>query len=186
DGNADKGKKTLTFTPEIPKAGRYEVRLAYTPGTNRATNTPVHILHLDGEFTGHVNQQETPPIDGRFVSLGTFRFDRSGQWYILISNEGTTGHVIVDAVQLLPHAKEAREKPLAPDTSPRGGERGQPDVKKLEADLKKLTDAGPPRPVAMAVQEAAKIEDCHVCIRGNVQNRGDKVPRGFLQVLTPG
>jgi hypothetical protein len=189
DGNADKGKKTLTFTPVIPKAGRYEVRLAYTPGTNRATNAPVHILHLDGEFTGHVNQQETPPIDGRFISLGTFRFDTSGQWYIMVSNEKTLGHVIVDAVQLLPEDAERKEEPL-PAPSPRSGEKGKAedkfDVKKLEAELKKLTDAGEPRPVAMGVKEAAKIEDCHICIRGNFQNRGEKVARGFLQVLSAG
>src|SRR5205823_5650832 len=32
---------------------------------------------------------------------------------------------------------------------------------------------------------AARIEDAYVCIRGLVNNRGDKVPRGFLQVLSP-
>ena len=36
-----KGEKTLTFVPEIPKAGKYEVRLAYVPGTNRASKVPV-------------------------------------------------------------------------------------------------------------------------------------------------
>src|SRR5262249_23576629 len=89
DGNAGKGEKTLTFVPEFPSAGKYEVRLAYVPASNRSAKVPVHILHLDGEFTGNVNEQQTPPIDGRFVSLGTFRFDKSGQWYVIVSNEGT-------------------------------------------------------------------------------------------------
>src|SRR5262249_47823701 len=102
DGNADKGQKTLTFIPEFPRAGRYEVRLAYAPGSNGATKVPIHILHLDGEYSGQVNEQETPRIDGRFVSLGTFRFDMSGQWYVIISNEGTSGHVVVDALQFIP------------------------------------------------------------------------------------
>lgn len=57
-----------------------------------------------------------PPIDHRFVSLGKFRFDESGQWYILISNEGTDGHVIVDALQLLP--AESRE-PKAESRQPK-------------------------------------------------------------------
>jgi hypothetical protein len=182
DGNAGKGQKTLTFVPEFPAAGRYEVRLAYTPGTNRATKVPVHVLHLDGEFTGHVNEQETPPIDGRFVSLGTFRFDRSGQWYVLVSNEGTSGHVIVDAVQLLPAdgaaAKKAESKPAA-KTAP-------PDSAALEAQLKKLEADGPQRPAAMGVVEAAKVGDTSICIRGNLNNRGDRVPRGFLRVATTG
>src|SRR5262249_21716824 len=102
DGNAGKGEKTLTFVPEFPSAGKYEVRLAYLPASNRATKVPVHILHLDGEYSGNINQQEKPPIDGRFISLGTFRFDKSGQWYVIVSNEGTTGHVVVDAVQFIP------------------------------------------------------------------------------------
>jgi hypothetical protein len=102
DGNKDKGQKTITFTPEIPKTGRYEVRLAWVPASNRASNTPVSLLHLDGEVNLTVNQRETPPIGDRFISLGQFRFDTSGQWFVLISNEDTDGHVIVDAVQFIP------------------------------------------------------------------------------------
>jgi hypothetical protein len=185
DGNADKGQKTLTFTPEIPKTGRYEVRLAYTPGGNRAPKVPVHILHLDGEHTGYINEQETPSIDGRFVSLGTYRFDRSGQWYVLISNEGTTGHVIVDAVQLLPEPTASGGHRPA-ENEKKKEQPAQLDSRQLEEQLKLLTDNGPTRPVAMGVKEAARIEDAYVCIRGLANNRGDKVPRGFLQVLSPG
>jgi hypothetical protein len=179
DGNAGKGGKTLTFVPEIPKAGKYEVRLAYAPGTSRATKVPVSVLHVDGEFDGHVNMQETPPIDGRFVSIGTFRFNTNGQWFVMVSNEDTTGHVTVDAVQLLPEdedkgTSDAKPKPVTAD------------VKKLEAELKKLTESGPDRPTAMGVQEAAKVENCPVAIRGNIHNKGEVVPRGFLQVATRG
>jgi hypothetical protein len=106
DGNAGKGSKTLTFVPEIPKAGKYEVRLAYVPSTNRAPRVPVSVLHVDGEFEGHVNMQEAPPIDGRFVSLGTFRFNTNGQWFVMVSNEDTKGHVVVDAVQFLPEDED--------------------------------------------------------------------------------
>src|SRR5712691_4221388 len=88
----NKGQKTVTFTPEVPKVGMYEVRLAYSPGTNRATNVPIEILHLDGEFEGKINEREAPSIDHRFLSLGKFRFDESGQWYVSISNEDTDGH----------------------------------------------------------------------------------------------
>jgi hypothetical protein len=184
DGNTGKGEKTLTFVPEFPSAGKYEVRLAYVPASNRSAKVPVHILHLDGEFTGHVNEQETPPIDGRFVSLGTFRFDKSGQWYVIVSNEGTAGHVVVDAVQFIPEemkdAGKAASKPA---------ETAKPNPlassKALESELKKLQDKGPQRPLAMGVEDVAKVHDAFVCIRGNIHNRGDKVPRGFLQVLSP-
>jgi hypothetical protein len=186
DGNADKGQKTLTFVPEFPRAGRYEVRLAYVPGGNRATKVPVNILHLDGEFTGHINQREVPPIDGRFVSLGTFRFEKGSQWFVMVSNEDRSGHVIVDAVQFLPEELIADSQAAAPKPEAVAKAGLAAEVKKLEEELKRLTAGGPQRPVAMAVKEADKIEDCHICIRGNTHNRGEQVPRGFLQVATIG
>jgi hypothetical protein len=59
-------------------------------------------------------------------------------------------------------------------------------VKTLEKKLAKLRKNAPPRPVAMAVEEAQAIEDCRVCIRGSVHHRGAVVPRGVLQVATLG
>jgi hypothetical protein len=180
DGNADKGKKTLTFTPKLPHAGRYEVRLAYVPHKNRASKVPVHILHQDGEFSGFVNEQQSPPMDGRFLSLGTFRFDTTpDKWYLIVSNEDTDGYVVVDAVQFIPEemAKELQaKKPTA-----RPGESA-----KLEAELKKLQTSGPERPLAMSVKDAARIEDGFVCVRGNIHNRGETVRRGFMQVIGGG
>ena len=88
------------------------MRLAYPAASNRATKVPVFVLHQDGEFTGVVNEQVTPHIDGRFVSVGTFRFDTTDKWYVIMSNEGTTGHVVVDAVQFIPEemAKGQKDK----------------------------------------------------------------------------
>jgi cytochrome c553 len=60
------------------------------------------------------------------------------------------------------------------------------ELKELETALKRLTETGPARPLLMAVQEAARVEDCQVCIRGNIHNRGEKVRRGFLQVASAG
>jgi hypothetical protein len=176
DGNTDKGKKTLTFTPKLPQAGRYEVRLAYVPHKNRASKVPVHILHLDGEYSGFVNEQQAPPMDGRFISLGTFRFDTTDKWYLIVSNEDTDGFVVVDAVQFIPE-EMAREQQVKKPAATAG------DSAKLEGELKKLQASGPERPVAMCVEDTSKIEDCHVCIRGNIHSRGEKVPRGFMQVI---
>jgi hypothetical protein len=177
DDRSTRDEKTLTFVPDFPQGGRYEVRLAYVAHENRADKVPVTILAADGEHTVHVNMKKPPPVDGRFVSLGTYRFEQGTQWFVLISTEGTTGHVSVDAVQFLP---EDAVKPAAPTES----RKDALDVKKLEDELKKLMESGPTRPVAMAVKEAAKIEDGFICIRGNTHNRGETVPRGFLQVLS--
>jgi hypothetical protein len=99
DGNEAKGEKSVTFTASLPEPGYYEVRLAYTHDPNRANNVPVQIRHRTGTANVVVNQRIAPPIDRMFVSLGRFSFGREA--VITISNTGTTGHVIVDAVQLL-------------------------------------------------------------------------------------
>ena len=180
-----KGEKTLTFQPDLKKAGRYEVRFAYQHGTSRATNVPVTVFHADGETTVYVNEQEAPVLDGRFVSLGQFRFEGNGFGYALVSNEGTVGHVTADAVQFLP--AEMVEVAIATGDSgktPAKKQGATTQLKALEDKLKKLQETGPKRPLVMSVREEEKIEDTFVHVRGSVHNPGAKVPRGFLQVAT--
>ena len=102
DGNEGKGKKTARFDLDLPAAGRYEVRVAYVANANRATNVPVTVESADGSTTVRVNQKREPARGSSFVSLGTFRFAGGKQGAVVIANEGTDGHVIVDAVQCLP------------------------------------------------------------------------------------
>jgi len=102
DGNTDRGKQSATFTPELPAAGKYEVRLAYTPHPNRASNARVTVWHADGLTSTTVNQQKRPPVDGLWVSLGTFRFDKGRSGSVTVSNDRADGFVVVDAVQFLP------------------------------------------------------------------------------------
>jgi hypothetical protein len=104
DGNEAKGHKSARFVLPVKEAGEYEVRLSYSPNPNRATNVPVAVSGFTGGNTKKitVNQKQPPTIDGLFVSLGSFRFDAGAKATIGISNAGTDGHVIVDAVQLVP------------------------------------------------------------------------------------
>jgi hypothetical protein len=102
DGNADKGAKKVVFHPNLPKAGAYEVRLAYAAFNNRATNTPVTIRTSRGEKTVIVNQRLAAEIGELFHSLGRFDLDAGNATSIVISNASTDGYVIVDALQLLP------------------------------------------------------------------------------------
>lgn len=180
-----KESKSLRFIPEIPADGMYEVRLAYVPGTNRATNTPVTIVHGNGKKELKVNQQKTPPLTGgRFVSLGTFFFKKGKSGEVVLSNKGTTAHVIGDAVQFLP---EALAKKMAPTkTAPPARKVDPKRLKQLEQRLKALTKKGPKPPMVMAVNEMPKAADCPLCIRGNIHNPGKVVPRGVLQILTSG
>jgi hypothetical protein len=193
DLDAGKGEKTLTFHPELLKAGRYEVRLAYVPSSNRAAEVPVTILSADGETTVHVNQQLPPPIDGRFISLGKHRFEQNGQGFVLISNQGTKGHVIADAVQFIPlelpeapPASVGKISPIHSGTAEKlaAAKMASDEVKRLEAALKKLVESGPKRPMAMSVKEEEEIGDAQIHIRGSVHTLGQKARRGFLQAAT--
>ena len=99
DDNANKGKCVATFKTDLPKAGKYEVLVAYTINANRATNVPVTVKFAGGQKTVIVNQKQSPTRDNIFLPIGTFTFDKTAE--VQISNEGTNGHVIVDAVQFI-------------------------------------------------------------------------------------
>ena len=49
-----------------------------------------------------VNQRKKPPIDGLWVSLGTFEFEKGKAGSVRSTTPGPTGYVIIDAVQWLP------------------------------------------------------------------------------------
>ena len=184
DANSDKGNKSLTFLPELTRAGLYEVRFAYVAGTNRSENVPVTIFSADGDKTIHVNQRQAPGIDSHFISLGQFRFELNGQGFVIIGNEDTKGHVTADAVQFIPVEKaEAIPAPGAPPIAATAKNK-EGDLKHLEAELKALNERGTARPMYMTVREQSDIADTHIHVRGSVHNLGDQVPRGFLQIAS--
>lgn len=107
DQKSDKGKKSVTWTPDFPEAGRYEVRVSHCYNVRRATNTPVTIRHAAGETTIRINQQAVPKHGKLFRSLGVFAFKKGKMGSVTISTEGTKGqYVIADAVQFLPRPRD--------------------------------------------------------------------------------
>ena len=172
DENDGKGEKKAQFTTILGETRDYEVLVAYSSGSNRAKNVPVTIQHAEGKTTVIIDQSERPSIWETFTSVGTFPFSKEKPATIIISNEKTTAHVIADAVAFIAPNSVIPQKPKT-------------DLKKLEsrhkslvAKLKKL------QPVTMAPTEAETIADGHVHIRGQVRNKGAKVPRGFLTVAS--
>jgi hypothetical protein len=103
DGDARDGKASATFAIDLPKPGRYQVRLGFLAHSNRATRVPVAIVHAGGTATSIVDQTKPPP--GGFLSLGTYNFQKQAR--IIVSNAGSDGYVIADGVQLLPSAESA-------------------------------------------------------------------------------
>lgn len=102
DGGEKDGKQSATYTPDLPTAGKYEVRVCYSPNPNRATNVPAIVTHADGATTLMINQQKTPPLNGVWLSLGTFAFAKGTGGKLTITNKDVNGYVIIDAVQWLP------------------------------------------------------------------------------------
>jgi hypothetical protein len=191
DGAAGKGEKSVAFQAELPHDGLYEVRMSYTHGSNRSPSVPVTIYFDGDQETVQVDQRQPPPIDGRFISLGRWRFRKGAGDAAFITNEGTTGHVIVDSVQFIP-AEQLETKAAAVDTSDAADKADQgarsttlqeieAEVKRFEADLKRLREtAPPPAPLTMGVKDERETGDFRVCVRGIVHNLGEHVRRGFL------
>lgn len=101
DGDTAKGEQRARFTPDLPAAGNYRVAITYGALSNRASAVPVVIHHADGESTVMVNQKKKAAEKDVLQPLGTFRFEQGKAGWLEIRNEGTQGHVIVDAAQWL-------------------------------------------------------------------------------------
>ncbi|MDI1312468.1 DUF1553 domain-containing protein, partial [Prosthecobacter sp.] len=185
DKNEGKGEKTVTFTPKIPKTGRYEVRVAFNAGPDRAASATVTILHADGEELKAI-KMTTDSLKGlQFATLGTYRFEANGQGFVLISNANSQGYVTVDAVQFLPADEATPSQPVAKKESPTAIKLKQ-RLAALEKELKALQKDQPDRPEAMSVADDSLPEDAKIHIRGSTRNLGASVPRGFIQAALHG
>jgi hypothetical protein len=102
DMNQGKGTKEAVFTIPIKESGMYEVRFGYTALGNRASNVPVVVNAADGPHRYSVNEQRKPAVEGALHKLGVHSFTADTPVRIVVYTNGTDGHVVVDAVQLLP------------------------------------------------------------------------------------
>ena len=101
DDRSGKGTQSVRGEFEVPETGRYEVRLSYTDSSSRDPQIPVTIEGAKETHLVRINQQVTPPHPGGFATIGIFQFSTGKPSAVTISNKGTTGHVIADAVQLV-------------------------------------------------------------------------------------
>ncbi len=192
DMNEQQGSKTVSFEPAKLPPGNYEVKLAYAPGPNRATNTRVSVFSADGEKHLSIDQKADPPIEGLWYSLGRYRFEKDGQAFIIVSNEDANGHVVADAVQFLSdasvsevatNAAEASKKdPSNEVVSSKGAIAAE--LKRMESTKKELEGTLRQQPKSMALRPKDDASDIPIHIRGDVHNLGKIVPRGTLQLVS--
>jgi hypothetical protein len=188
DDQAGKGAKRVIFRGSLPESGRYEVRVAYSAGANRAERVPVVVTSRTGRRTVHLDQTRTPSVAGLFEPVGQFEFEKGGACSVTIETSGTEGrHVLVDAVQFIAVADLERERSqLAAAT---GGDT-DPLFRMSEGELKKTLDQLiadlKDEDVVMAPRDAREPADIHLRVRGETGQLGPIVPRGFPKVLSGG
>lgn len=100
DKRAD-GQSIAVFGFKALKTGRYELRMAYSPHETRATKVPVTI-QCSGRKTDITVDQTLPLAAGEaFRTIGSVQLDGAVETTITVSNAGTDGFVILDALQLI-------------------------------------------------------------------------------------
>ncbi|MEL6106734.1 MAG: FAD-dependent oxidoreductase [Planctomycetota bacterium] len=100
DGNSKTRESNAIFATDLSD-GKYDVQVAYPPNRNRASNVRIRIRHADGESTVVLNQRQKPSGEGLFHSLGRYTFTAHQKARVTVSNAGTDGYVVIDAVRWL-------------------------------------------------------------------------------------
>lgn len=187
DENSEKGRKSATFEPATLPPGEYEVLLAYQASENRASNVVVKIFSASGEAEVKVDQRQPATELNLWHSLGRYRFEGDGQKYVLVGNDGTDGHVIVDAVLFLP-ISELKNGSLSTTLQPtksvkQGSQELSTELKELEKKAGDIQKQLNERPKFLTVVESSPPTDIPIHIRGDVHRLGEVVPRGFLTAV---
>lgn len=177
-----RGEAEAIFRIPVELAGNYEVRIAYSTGSNRNAKAPVIVETASAtrEFT--INQQITPEHHGVFTTLDQFSVPANSEITVRVLAKGESGVTIADAVQVLPVS-------LVSPAQERTQERIRSLEKELrtaEARLKAAENELKGFPKVMAVSEAEEIADTPIRIRGVARNFGQTVPRGYLQIAWTG
>ncbi|MCS7470589.1 FAD-dependent oxidoreductase [Stieleria sp. ICT_E10.1] len=93
---------TASFRFTAPASGRYQLLMAYSAHETRAKNVPVIVSSGTHRKTISVDQTVPLPDGHAFRPIATVDLQADTDTVIRITNAGTTGFVILDALQLLP------------------------------------------------------------------------------------
>ncbi len=100
DGAANKGSRWVSYAPNLPTNGTYEVYAWWVEASNRATNTPYQIIHPGGTNTILVNQKIS---SGGWFKLFTTNFNAGTNGRVIIRNDNTAvgDYCIADGIRFL-------------------------------------------------------------------------------------
>jgi hypothetical protein len=89
---------SVTFTPNLPAAGQYQVFARWTTSTDRATNAPFAVVDVDGT---HTVREYLRNNNGQWISLGLYNFTAGPGGSVRLSASTADGIVIADAVKFV-------------------------------------------------------------------------------------
>lgn len=100
DGSTGKGTKWVNYTPALPTNGVYDIYLWWVAASNRATNTPVDIIHPAGTNRFFVNQV-IQSNSSTWVKILRTNLNAGSSSSVIIRNDGTTTgtYCVANAVQ---------------------------------------------------------------------------------------
>ncbi len=97
DGNA-----IAIFQFQAPTAGKYDVRMAYSPHETRAKKVTMMIQSGEKKTVLTIDQTVALPQGEAFRSIGSVELSMKEKTTVTVSNAGAAGFVILDAIQFLP------------------------------------------------------------------------------------
>ena len=101
DDKRGDGHSTATFSFRVPKSGKYDLHIAYSAHETRAKKVPITIESGSEKTTLTFDQTQPLSAGNPFRSAGVIQLSADGETKIIISNTGTEGFVILDALQLI-------------------------------------------------------------------------------------
>ena len=112
DDDSGKGTKSVTFRPDLSAVGEYNVYATWTTGSDRSTKVPFEIYSKNGDHLQTVYENERSTGGSGWVLIGEFFLHSSTASFVRISNAGTQGQVIANAIKFLPVNDIEREDGL--------------------------------------------------------------------------
>ena len=171
--NSDGSPSVAEWDFTVPTAGRYKIYLRYAAEEARPVVLTVAGKNVGKKIaagvTGGWNDE-----DQRWEQAGVQLLE-AGVCTVRIERNGAIPHF--SRIALIP----ANANAAGPDLA-----QAEKALKTAQDSLKALEAKKPTPPSVMCVTEATKAEDVKVHIRGDTQNLGDVVERGFPSVLCGG
>lgn len=187
DKKESKGEKKIVFRASLPENGLYEVRLSYNGDERYANNVPITVEGWGKVDQVVLDQTKKAEVAGLFQPIGRFKFEKGGRANVIVETKGTTGYVIIDAIQFIPVEDiSAEAKALSDlDAEDSSAKLFAMSEKDLKSELSKLLKELYKADVAMTPRDARDAGDINLRVRGEVSQIGPVVQRNFPRVLHP-